>query len=45
MLSTKATIAICSGKHKGVRQRQVGLKDHYSPAAAEMTPNYGEGRG
>lgn len=44
-LCTKATIAICSAKHKGVRQRQVVLKDHYSPSAAVMTTNYGEGRG
>lgn len=42
---TKATIAICSAKHKGVRQRQVVLKDHYSASAAVMTANYGEGRG
>lgn len=44
-LCTKATIAICSAKHKGVRQRQVVLKEHYSAAAAMMTANYGEGRG
>lgn len=42
---TKATIAICSAKHKGVRRRQVVLKGRYSPAAAMMTTNYGEGRG
>lgn len=42
---TKATIAICSAKHKGVRQRQVVLKDHYSALAAVTTANYGEERG
>lgn len=44
-LWTKATIAICSAKHKGVRQRQVVLKGSYSPSAAVMSTNYGEGRG
>lgn len=44
-LRTKATIAICTAKHKGVRRRQVVLKDHYSPSAAVMTTNYGTGRG
>lgn len=41
--STKATITICSAKHKGVKQRQVVLKDCHSPSAAMMTTNYGEG--
>lgn len=44
-LRTKATIALCSTKHKGVKQRQVVLKDCYSPSAAVMTTNYREGRG
>lgn len=42
---TKTTIAICSPKHKGVRRRQVVLKGRYSPPAAVMSANYGEGRG
>lgn len=40
---TKATIAICSAKHKGVKQRQVVLKDYYSPSTAVMTANYERG--
>lgn len=32
-------------KHKGVKQRQVVLKDCHSPPGAVMTTNYVEGRG